>query len=261
MFPYRAWSDETDGLVTFVVQVHETNLLVRLGLAEDPEVLRRRVEDLVREARRGLEAYLALDPALRTALAPHPVPGHAPALVRRMAQAGAAAGVGPMAAVAGAIAATVGEQLRRETPEVFLENGGDLYLASRRTVTVAVFAGRSPFTGVLGLRLRPEALPAGVCTSAGTVGPSLSFGSADAAVIVAGDAALADAVATATGNRVHAEADLQAAADWARSVPGVSGAVVVKDDHLAVAGEVELVRLRRRPWADGSTSCPAPSGR
>ncbi|HHW15576.1 MAG TPA: UPF0280 family protein [Firmicutes bacterium] len=254
MYPYRAWSEETADLVTFEVRVRETDLLVRLGIPEDVSSLRRRVESLVREVRRGLEAYLALDPAFRTALTPHPVPLHAPALVRRMAQAGAAAGVGPMAAVAGAIAAEVGERLLRETPEVFLENGGDLYLASRRPVTVAVFAGKSPFTGLLGLRLKPEALPAGVCTSAGTVGPSLSFGTADAAVIVAGDAALADAVATATGNRVRSTADLQAAADWARGVPGVTGAVLVKDDHLAVAGEVELVRLTGRSAADRPTS-------
>ncbi|MDI6871460.1 MAG: UPF0280 family protein [Bacillota bacterium] len=248
---YRTWTREAPDLVSFEVRIQETDLFVRLGPAAgggggreaDVAAWRRFVEQLVREARRGLEAFLAVDPAFWTALAPRPVPPHAPRLVRRMARAAEAAGVGPMAAVAGAIAAEVGEKLREQTSEVVIENGGDLYLASRQPLTVAVFAGESPFTGLLGLRLPPEKLPTGVCTSAGTVGPSLSFGSADAAVVVAPDAALADAVATAAGNRVHSAADLQAAADWALTVPGVAGALLVKGDHLAVAGEVELVRL------------------
>lgn len=240
---YRTWVEDSPGRESFEVRVQETDLFIRLGRPAPPASA---VEDLVRRVRQGLEAYLALDPAFRAALVPHPVPVHAPPIVQRMARAGEAAGVGPMAAVAGAVAAEVGERLRRWTSEVVVENGGDLYLASLRPLTVAVFAGRSPFTGLLGFRLDPAALPAGVCTSAGTVGPSLSFGTADAAVIVAPDAALADAVATGAGNRVRSAADLEEAADWALSVPGVTGALLIKDEHLAVAGEVQLVRLPAR---------------
>lgn len=254
---YRAWADNVPDLSSFAVRVRETDLFVRVGPPTpeavaaglgppDREALRQLVEEWVRQVRRGLETYLALDPAFRAALTPHPVPPHAPRLVQRMAHAGEVAGVGPMASVAGAVAAEVGERLVELSPEVILENGGDLFLASRRPVTVAVFAGESPFTGLLGLRLAPAALPCGVCTSAGTVGPSLSFGTADAAVIVAPDPALADAAATATGNRVHGIADLQAAADFALTISGVTGALVVKEDHLALAGEVEVVRFPQR---------------
>ncbi|MGE5552882.1 MAG: UPF0280 family protein [Betaproteobacteria bacterium] len=265
---YRTWVAQAPDLVTFEVKVGQTDLLVRLGASPspaqmvgsfslDPAALRQEAERLVRQARRKLEAYLLLDPTFRTALTPHPVPPHAPPLVQRMSRAAEAAGVGPMAAVAGAIAAEVGERLHELAPEVVVENGGDLYLASPRVLTVAVFAGESPFTGLLGLRLDPASLPTGVCTSAGTVGPSLSLGTADAAVIIARDAALADAVATGAGNRVQRQADLQAAADWALTVPGVSGALIVKGDHLAVAGEVELVRLPRP--SPGVTSWPSGS--
>jgi hypothetical protein len=241
---YRAWSEEDPELVTFQVKVRETDLLVRLGAeAGAPEELRRLTEDLVREVRRGLETYLALDPAFRTALTPHPVPAHAPSIVRRMAEAAATCRVGPMAAVAGAISAQVGEELRRFTPEVIVENGGDLYLASGKACTIAVFAGESPFTGRLGLRLSPDRLPAGVCTSAGTVGPSLSFGKADAAVIIARDPALADAAATTVGNLVQAPGDLELAAEYALTIPGVTGALVVKNDAMAAAGKLDLIRL------------------
>ena len=112
----------------------------------------------------------------------------------------------------------------------------------------------------------PHALTAAcaVCTSSGTVGPSLSYGRADAAVAVARDAALADAAATALGNRVRGPADLEAAVDWAASLPGVEGAVAILGDRLAVRGDLELVptpsppRLSehwRSPWKPHATSC------
>ncbi|MCA1989441.1 MAG: hypothetical protein LDL07_09915, partial [Desulfarculus sp.] len=86
-------------------------------------------------------------------------------------------------------------------------------------------------------------MPLAVCTSSGTVGHSLSLGRADAATILAKDAALADAAATALGNRVRTAADLATALDWAQGVPGVLGALVIKGSQLAAWGEVELVRL------------------
>jgi ApbE superfamily uncharacterized protein (UPF0280 family) len=108
---------------------------------------------------------------------------------------------------------------------------------------VGLFAGNSPFSGKLGLLIRPFQTPLGVCTSSGTVGPSLSFGTADAATALAGDATLADAVATGMGNRVQSAEDLQAAVEWALTVPGVRGAVAVLGDRLAAKGEVELVKI------------------
>jgi ApbE superfamily uncharacterized protein (UPF0280 family) len=95
----------------------------------------------------------------------------------------------------------------------------------------------------LGIRLQPAPQGVAVCASSGTVGPSLSRGRADAAVIVSADECLADAAATALGNRVASVSDLAAAMEWAESVEGVDGALAVIGEDLAAWGAVELVQL------------------
>jgi len=102
-------------------------------------------------------------------------------------------------------------------------------------------AGRSPLANRRALSIRPEDTPLGVCTSSGTVGSALSLGSADAVVILAPSAILADAVATAAGNQVQTKDDVQKAAEFAAGIEGVTGAVVIKDDRLAACGKLKLV--------------------
>jgi ApbE superfamily uncharacterized protein (UPF0280 family) len=200
-------------------------------------------ERALAEARSALEAYIGANSGFDQALEPWPPDPQAPDIVRDMIAAGAAAGVGPMAAVAGAVAAWVGRALLAESPEVIVENGGDIFAAGARERVAAVFAGDSPLSMKLGLKLPPAPQGLGLCASSATVGGSKSFGKCDAAVVLAGDAALADAAATALGNRVGAPADLAAAVEWAGSVPGVDGALVVIGRDLAARGAVELVEL------------------
>ncbi|MBC7345671.1 MAG: UPF0280 family protein, partial [Clostridia bacterium] len=106
---------------------------------------------------------------------------------------------------------------------------------------VGIYAGNSPLSYKLALEVPPFQTPLGICTSSGTVGPSLSLGKADAAVIVAKNATLADAVATATANLVQEPSDVKKAALFASDIPGVFGAVVIKDDRLAAVGKIKLV--------------------
>lgn len=223
----------------------ETDLDVGVGAEAYSAELVVAAAETVRRCRRELEEYIAGDPAFAATLTPHAVPPKSPAIVRAMAAAAARAGVGPMAAVAGAVAQWVGTELGRSSREVAVENGGDIYLLSERARPVAIFAGTSPFSGHLALEIPPEQAAAGlgVCTSSGTVGHSLSFGRADAAVIVAGCAPLADAVATATGNRIGTADDLEASVEYACSVPGVIGAVAVAGERLAAKGNITLRRL------------------
>jgi ApbE superfamily uncharacterized protein (UPF0280 family) len=161
-----------------------------------------------------------------------------------MYRAATAAGVGPMAAVAGAVARWVGRMLREKSDWVIVENGGDIHIDTGRPVTVGLYAGTSPFSGRIGLRLDPGPMPLGVCTSSATVGPSLSFGRADAATVVSRDAALADAAASGLGNRISGPADLEAALSWVLDVPGVMGALAVCGGRMAARGEIEIVKLQ-----------------
>jgi len=201
-------------------------------------------EELVR-VRRGLKAYMYRYPAFRSSLVPLEVEPEAPPLVREMADAAAKAGVGPMAAVAGAIAQAIGRFLMSRFEDVVVENGGDVFLQSSRSRVIGIYAGReSRLSGKLAIRLDKDRFPVGVCTSAGTVGPSLSFGSSDATTVIAKDAALADAAATAVGNRVVSERDIGSAIEFGSRIPGVEGIVVVKGDKFGTWGRVELVYPR-----------------
>lgn len=170
-----------------------------------------------------------------------PADGSAPAIVREMAAAAEMAGVGPMAAVAGAFAEWVARSLAPLSPEVIVENGGDIFLAGARERVVAVWAGEDA-PGV-GLRIAPGSLPCAVATSSATIGPSVSLGRADAATVIAGSGALADAVASVVGNRVRGACDLEAGIAAGRSVEGVRGVIVVAEGHIAAWGDVELVPI------------------
>jgi hypothetical protein len=229
-------------LVSFTARVKETDLwcLAREDLS-GPAL------EAAADARRGLEAYIARHPGFAGALEPWPADPLAPPLVRAMIAAGRAAGTGPMAAVAGAVAHQVGRRLREASPEVVVENGGDLFLAAGRRLTVALDAGASPLSGRLGLAVAAEDMPLCVCTSSATVGHSLSLGKADAATVAAADGALADAAATALGNRVRGRADLAPALEWTRGVPGISGALVVLGERMAAWGRLTLVDLEDEP--------------
>jgi hypothetical protein len=148
-----------------------------------------------------------------------------------------------MAAVAGAIAEAVGKDLLAHTIEVIVENGGDIFMKILRPRLVGVYAGESPFTGKIALEIRPEETPLGVCTSSGTVGHSLSLGAADAVIVVSSSTALADAAATAIGNRVSTVDDIDVAIGQAQTIDGLAGVVVIKEDRMGMWGNVKLVPL------------------
>jgi hypothetical protein len=150
-----------------------------------------------------------------------------------------------MAAVAGALSEFVGRGMLDNwyTREIIVENGGDIFMKTGFPRKIGVYAGNSPLGQQFAIEVRPEETPLGICTSAGTVGHSLSFGNADAAVILAKDAALADAVATAAANRAVTGADLERAVSFALSVPGVVGALVIMGERMAVVGDIRLVGL------------------
>jgi ApbE superfamily uncharacterized protein (UPF0280 family) len=160
-----------------------------------------------------------------------------------MIDAGRRAGVGPMAAVAGAIAEYVGRDLLAHSSEVVVENGGDIFLSMTDPATIAILAGSSPLSNRLAVRADFSHRPVGICTSSGTVGHSLSLGVADAVVVLSESTALADAVATALGNKVTGGADIEAAITTGKAIQGVLGLVMIVGAQLGVWGQVELVQL------------------
>lgn len=232
---YRQWI-RNDDLVFFEVVEKETDL----GISAS-----RNLEAQAREAilnyRADIERYCRRQPEFLSALEPVALLDGAPPIVQAMAEAAEKAYVGPMAAVAGAVAEFVGRELMAFSPDVIVENGGDIFLRTGSTRTLGVFAGeRSPFTGSLAVVIPVSAEGLGVCTSSGTVSHSLSFGRSDATLIMAGSASLADAVATAAGNLVQGPDDIRRAIDLARSIDGVRGVLITVGEALGTWGEIVL---------------------
>jgi Uncharacterized conserved protein len=147
-----------------------------------------------------------------------------------------------MAAVAGAISEYVSRELESLSDEILAENGGDIYMNFKSDRKVLVYAGSSPFSCKVAVKIPKELMPVGVCTSAGTVGHSLSFGKADAVMVISKDTLLADAAATALGNMVKTSEDIQAALDRAKTVEGILGVLIIIGDKMGLWGQVDLCR-------------------
>jgi len=233
---YRDFSVRGD-LTAFSVSREETDLYIRAERDLSQPALQ-----AVLYCRKEIEEYILVHPVFRTVLHPLPPDPKAPAIVRHMLAAAEKARVGPMAAVAGAIAEHVGRELARLSKEVIVENGGDIYLNTRKPTTVGIFAGKAALSGRIGVRIPQERTPCGICTSSGTVGPSLSFGRADAVTVWAPDTALADAAATAIGNLISGPGDIEPALEKAGQIPGLLGVVAILGDKVGLWGEMEIVR-------------------
>jgi ApbE superfamily uncharacterized protein (UPF0280 family) len=132
--------------------------------------------------------------------------------------------------------------LLKVSPRVIVENGGDIWMKTGGQSIVAVYAGSSPLSMKVGIVV-DAAQPISVCTSSGTVGPSLSFGTADAAVVVSRDAVLADACATRLGNEIKTADDIAAAVELICDISGIIGALAVKGEACGAAGNIELKAL------------------
>lgn len=231
---YRHWIEGQD-LVSCNVAIKETDLYIRAATN-----LEKKAQRIVLKYREQLEQYIAKHPDFQTSLKPLPLPSNAPKIVKDMLVAGQQANVGPMAAVAGAIAENVGRELLKFTPEIIVENGGDIFLKITQKRVVGIYAGESPVTGKLGIEINPKETPLGICTSSGTVGHSLSFGKADAVVVVAASATLADAAATAICNEVKNPGDINRAIEIGKNIAGLKGIVIIMASNIGVWGDIKL---------------------
>lgn len=232
-----------EGLRSYTVALQQTDLHIASDI-EMPE----RIRELVIGFRLQLENYIASNPVFLSSLTPVEAADTAPAIVKAMCSAAALAGVGPMAAVAGAISEFVGKSLLREgCEELVVENGGDVFLARKQDVTAAIYAGQSPLSNAVGVRIASGAMPCGICTSSGTIGHSLSFGEADSVTVLAESTLLADAVATRLGNAALQGMDdtvkVETMLAQSEEFEEIRGVVVICDTVLGARGEVELVSL------------------
>ena len=241
MYEERTYRDTIKDalLVNYTVIVKETDLYVRTDTD-----LRKEVENSVLKYRHQLENYIKKHAEFLTSLVPIDVDPLAPKIIREMADAAKLADVGPMAAIAGAVAEFVGRDINAMSRNIIIENGGDIYLKTDVERNVSIYAGSSVLSNKVGIRITPDKSPLGICTSSGTVGPSLSFGKADAVCIISKSALIADAAATAAGNVVKTKKDIEKGLERAMSIKGVDGVLIIVGDKLGAFGDIELVKIK-----------------
>jgi ApbE superfamily uncharacterized protein (UPF0280 family) len=225
-----------DNLTSYNVKIAKSDLFI----SSDTNLTDDALKSLIKH-RNSLESYIKNHPEFRTSLLPLPEDDLAPSIVRDMLSKSKICGVGPMAAVAGAVSEFVGYDLLNQTENLIIENGGDIFLRSKNKLTVSVYAGESSLSYKVNVLVKPQDSPLGICTSSATVGPSLSFGKADAVCVISKSATLADAAASAIGNRVKNKKDIKPALDYGIKIPGIRGIVIICGNDMGAIGEVELI--------------------
>jgi len=231
---YRELAKDSD-LIGQEVIVKETDLFI--SAEKDIKTV---AEKIVKKYRAQIEVYIRKRPEFMTSLEPISQDSIASDIIKEMIRTTALAGVGPMASVAGAISEFTGKELLAYSRQIIIENGGDIFIKSDKARTIAIYAGESPLSNKIFIKIKPEDTPIGICTSSGTVGHSLSFGKADACVIIAKSAILADAVATAACNRIRERKDIAPSLEFALSIKGIIGAAAILGKDFGSIGDIEL---------------------
>ena len=201
--------------------------------------------EIVRQ-RRILEDYIARRPDFRQSLEPLELLADAPDVAQCMARAAKLVGVGPMAAVAGAMAQFAGKAaLDAGAREVIVDNGGDIYIYAVEPVIIGLKTGTADLTEKLAFSLQADDTPISICSSSGKMGHSMSLGECDLATVVAKDAALADAAATQAANLVRDVDDIDSALEKISAIEDVDGIMIVKDERIGLAGKLPpLVKIK-----------------
>lgn len=220
----------------------ETNVLIKADTREAIEVAKKSII----KHRNDLERYIARRPLFKLSLEPVDVEAGAPKVVRLMADAAKLTGVGPMAAVAGTLAQLAVEDAAVSgAKNILIDNGGDIFIQGDRSYTVAIHAGKSPLSNKFALKIDADRLPLAICTSSATVGPSISFGEADAATAIAKSGALADATATAicSETRGNPEQAIKAGLRHGKKIPHLTAALIIYGKHLGSWGKLPKLVL------------------
>ena len=225
-----------DNLTSYNVKIAESDLLI----SSDSNLTDIALKSLARH-RHSLETYIKSHPDFLTSLLPLPEDDLAPPIVRDMLAKSKICGVGPMAGVAGAVSEFVGYDLLDQTENLIIENGGDIFIKSENKLITSVYAGESALSYNVNFIVKPEETPLGICTSSATVGPSLSFGKADAVCVISKSATLADAAASAIGNNVKNKKDIKPALNFGMKIKGVTGIIIILENEMGAIGDVEFI--------------------
>jgi ApbE superfamily uncharacterized protein (UPF0280 family) len=231
---YRSVID-TARWTSFRTRVETTDLLIRAG--KDLSV---KAEQIVKELRGEIRKHIGMQEEFLTSYSPVKRLPRRPEIINNMYRASELTDTGPMASVAGAIAESLGNLLLQETEEIIIENGGDVWLKVTEPVLINILSKSVYFHDNIILKIYPDKTPCGICTSSGKIGYSFSYGRADSATVISGDAAFADAAATGACNLITNEDSLMDALAYCMKMEKTRGTVLIFRDRMALQGDIEL---------------------
>ncbi|MDA3930787.1 MAG: UPF0280 family protein [Prolixibacteraceae bacterium] len=233
---------------SFVVGYKDSDLWIGIDVQSFRLEMANFAQQKLIEFRQQLEAYIQNNVEFVGSLSPLELDLSAPDIAQFMCNASMKAGTGPMAAVAGAFSEYIGKALLEKyaIKELVVENGGDLFLSLQKAMQLSVYAGDSSLSNKVGVEIPAEDTPIGVCTSAGTVGPSISFGKADAVMIISKNTGIADAFATAIGNKVKTAADIESQLEIIDDTSEIISGIIICDGRLGIKGKYDLKLIQHK---------------
>lgn len=218
----------------------------RIKILTDKKPLINKAYDELVKQRTLIEQYIKKDPFFLATLKPHKLKSNAPEIVKLMAKGAEIANVGPMAAVAGTIAEFLARYLRKKGANIaVVENGGDIFAITNKPITIGLFSGQNKIAEKLAFKLNTKNTPLAICSSSSKLGHSVSFGKCDLATVFSKKSYIADAVATAVGNKIKSIKDINPTLNWAINLKHIEGVLIIKDSKVGIIGNIPKLLLSK----------------
>lgn len=232
---YRTYV-KAQGVRNFNITIYESDLQIYTD-----RDIKNALEEELKLIRSTIEAYVKTYPAFNESLEPIKVLAEDPVIIRHMKEASKKLGVGPMATVAGAVSHYLGQKYYKESKELVIENGGDIYVYSSEHKKILLHGGPNAKVKNLTIQIDKASLPIGICTSSGKLGHSLSFGNCDAVTVISKDTLVADAAATAFGNLLKDKNDIKNVLTYSKTFKDIEGVIAIVDDQMGAWGDFEFI--------------------
>ena len=224
-------------LISYNVKIAESDLLV----SSDTNLSYEALKSLTKH-RYSLETYIKSYPDFLTSLLPLPEDDLAPPIVRDMLVKSKMCGVGPMAGVAGAVSEFVGYDLRNQTGNLIIENGGDIFIKSENKLIASVYAGESPLSYNVNFIVKPEENTARYSHIVRHSRAVLELRESRCGMrdFQIRDIATPQPQPSAKA-KVKSKNDINPAIDFGIKIKGVTGIIIIIGNEMGAIGQVQFV--------------------
>ena len=219
-------------------------------ITDREDLIRNSVKNLI-ENREIIKRTIKKDIKFQKSFKPYFVSEKSPPeIIESMQNASEICNVGPMAAVAGALADLMCDTLKKGGAQIaVVENGGEIAIDSKEDIFIALYSMTTILKANIGFLFKGGGQSTGVGTSSGTFGHAVSFGEADTVTVFANNASIGDAAATRVANEVKGddvEGSVGKGLEIADSLDKVRGVFITRGEYVGKSGNIpELVSVEK----------------